>query len=135
MIIEEPLNAEDANETKWAGVGVILICWVPGIVAILHLIASHKYTYICLSYKSILCSFSHVCPKALKGNQSQIRNANKSIRDEFLFLGESVSKKIRKVCSNGHKGTDFIANKRKELTTGQTHKKTKNTRVVRVCHF
>ena len=45
MIIEEPLNAEDANETKWAGVGVILICWVPGIVAILHLIASHKYTY------------------------------------------------------------------------------------------
>ena len=67
MIIEEPLNAEDANETKWAGVGVILICWVPGIVAILHLIASHKYTYICLSYKSILCSFLHVCPKALKG--------------------------------------------------------------------
>ena len=46
MIIEEPLNAEDANETKWAGVGVILICWVPGIVAILHLIASHKYTYV-----------------------------------------------------------------------------------------
>ena len=65
MIIEEPLNAEDANETKWAGVGVILICWVPGIVAILHLIASHKYTYICLSYKSILCSLYAL--KHLKG--------------------------------------------------------------------
>ena len=43
MIIEEPLNNEDKWETRIAGVAVILICWVPGIVAILHLIASHKY--------------------------------------------------------------------------------------------
>jgi len=58
MIIEEPLNNEDKWETRIAGVAVILICWVPGIVAILHLIASHK--------------------------------------DEFLFLDESVDKRIRK---------------------------------------
>ena len=42
MIIEEPLNKDDKWDTIVAGVAVILICWVPGIVAILHLIASHK---------------------------------------------------------------------------------------------
>ena len=42
MILEEPLNAEQASETKVMGVIVILVCWIPGIVAILHLVASHK---------------------------------------------------------------------------------------------
>ena len=45
MIVEEPLNSEDTNDTIAAGIAVILICWVPGIVAILHLIASHKYCF------------------------------------------------------------------------------------------
>ena len=45
MIVEEPLNSEDTNDTIAAGIAVILICWVPGIVAILHLIASHKYWF------------------------------------------------------------------------------------------
>ena len=54
--------------------------------------------------------FFPVCkPKALKRHRSQIHNSNNSIRDEFLFLGESVSEEIRKVCSNGHLGTDIIA--------------------------
>ena len=54
--------------------------------------------------------FFPVCkPKAPKRHRSQIHNANKTIRDEFLFLGESVSEEIRKVCSNVHLGTDIIA--------------------------
>jgi len=48
MIIEEPLNKEDKWDTIAAGVGVIIICWVPGIVAILHLIASHKDEFLFL---------------------------------------------------------------------------------------
>jgi len=48
MIVEEPLNSEDTNDTIAAGIAVILICWVPGIVAILHLIASHKDEFLFL---------------------------------------------------------------------------------------
>jgi len=57
MIIEEPLNKADQSETVGAGIAVILICWVPGIVAILHLIASHKYSIpkVSYSYSPVLC--------------------------------------------------------------------------------
>merc|ERR1711962_184010 len=48
MIVEEPLNSEDTNDTIAAGIAVIPICWVPGIVAILHLIASHKDEFLFL---------------------------------------------------------------------------------------
>jgi len=48
MILEEPLNAEQASETRIMGVIVILVCWIPGIVAILHLVASHKDEFLFL---------------------------------------------------------------------------------------
>ena len=59
MIIEEPLNKEDKWDTIAAGVAVIGICWVPGIVAILHLIASHKYLILEVPYSPLSPHISH----------------------------------------------------------------------------
>ena len=60
MIIEEPLNKDDNKDTFAAGVAVILICWVPGIVAILHLIASHKYSNPKVPYSPVFQHISHI---------------------------------------------------------------------------
>ena len=59
MIIEEPLNKADQSETVGAGIAVILICWVPGIVAILHLIASHKYSIPKVPYSPLCVHIFH----------------------------------------------------------------------------
>ena len=97
MIVEEPLNSEDTNDTIAAGIAVILICWVPGIVAILHLIASHKYCF----YYSV-----KFLPHFKNLNRGEFYEMLAHLfvmifhfkRDEFLFLDESVDVNIRKVC-------------------------------------